>query len=258
MDGGRRYVRRETLARFSHARPPLGSDVAGDVADLPPLALKLKRAGSDSYAATLPAQRRSVLQFYLAAVRQMDNALSRVLTALERSAHRSSTVVVFTSDHGWHAAGEKRQYKKFTVWRRVTHVPLLIRVPAGVSAALPRGTAAGASCGDVVSLLDVYPTLAALAAIPPELRQAGPHGAAEQRQRSGLVFPSFPAVVQVPALAGSTLLPLLRAPVAAADGALSAPRRTRRGVLTSTQISPPCKRHILLLGGFSSINYTTH
>jgi hypothetical protein len=89
--------------------------------------------------------------------------VGRVLDALERGPNRDNTIVVLWSDHGWHL-GEKQHWQKFTAWRAVTRVPLMIRVPAG-AAGLAAGTTPGV-CSRPVNLLSLFPTLTALTGLP--------------------------------------------------------------------------------------------
>ena len=59
------------------------------------------------------------------------------------------------SDHGWHL-GEKGHFSKFTLWEESTRVPLLVAAPGHKPGAVD----------SAVSLLDVYPTVVALAGLP--------------------------------------------------------------------------------------------
>ena len=61
------------------------------------------------------------------------------------------------SDHGWHL-GEKHKVNKHTLWEEATRVPVLVVAP-GV-------THPGGRCAEAVSLLDLYPTLIDLCALP--------------------------------------------------------------------------------------------
>jgi choline-sulfatase len=90
------------------------------------------------------------IQGYLASVAFVDEQLGTVLDALDKSPHAANTVVVFTSDHGFHM-GEKDLLLKKTVWEESTRVPLVIRAP-GVGRP-------GGQCDHPVSLVDLYPTL---------------------------------------------------------------------------------------------------
>ena len=56
-------------------------------------------------------QWQSAVAAYLACVSFVDAQIGRLITALEKSSHASTTLVVLLSDHGWHL-GEKRHWGK--------------------------------------------------------------------------------------------------------------------------------------------------
>ena len=94
---------------------------------------------------------------YLASVSFADAMLGQVLDALEQSGRGDNTIIVMWSDHGWHL-GEKARWRKHTLWRESTRVPLIVVAP---------GITQPGSRSDVpVSLLDLYPTLTELAGLP--------------------------------------------------------------------------------------------
>ncbi len=97
-----------------------------------------------------------MVQAYLACVAEVDKQVGRLMDALEASGEADSTVVVLTSDHGFHR-GEKQQYEKWTLWERSTRVPLIISAPVAKK---------GGECIEPVELLDIYPTLVDLCGLP--------------------------------------------------------------------------------------------
>ncbi|MFK7819719.1 MAG: sulfatase [Planctomycetaceae bacterium] len=99
---------------------------------------------------------------YLASIRFADAQLGRVLDALHNSEMARNTIVVLSSDHGWHF-GSKQTWRKFSLWEESTRTPLAICAP-GI-------TTPGTRCDEFVSLLDIYPTLVELAglSVPPNL-----------------------------------------------------------------------------------------
>jgi arylsulfatase A-like enzyme len=101
---------------------------------------------------------KEYLQAYLASIRFVDDQLGALLNALEESPAAKNTVVLFTSDQGYHM-GEKAQYGKNTCWERTAHIPLIF-AGSGVEQA-------GAKIDAPVSLVDVYPTLLELCGLPP-------------------------------------------------------------------------------------------
>ncbi len=99
-------------------------------------------------------------QAYLACVAYADDMIGRMLTALENSPYRDNTLVVITSDHGYHM-GEKEWLFKNSAWERTARIPLVIAGP---------GVVKGAECDTPVSLIDIYPTLIEYAGL-----QGNPH-----------------------------------------------------------------------------------
>ncbi len=99
---------------------------------------------------------------YYGMVKRLDEALGRLLDALESLELAEQTVVLFTSDHGCHFKTRNAEYK------RSCHESS-IRVPA---AAQGPGFDGGGQLRELVSLLDLPPTLldAAGIAAPPEMQ----------------------------------------------------------------------------------------
>jgi len=55
----------------------------------------------------------------------VDDMIGMVLTELAESAYADNTIVVFWSDHGWHL-GEKRSWRKFSLWEESARTPMII------------------------------------------------------------------------------------------------------------------------------------
>ena len=100
-------------------------------------------------------QLKPLVRAYLASISFVDSQVGRVLDALERSPHAENTIVVLWSDHGYHL-GEKAISGKNSLWRQSTRVPLILAGP---------GVPEGLRCQQPVELLDLYPTLAAMAGL---------------------------------------------------------------------------------------------
>jgi arylsulfatase A-like enzyme len=97
------------------------------------------------------------IQGYYASITFADAQLGRMLDALERLGLEKNTVVVFTSDHGYHM-GEHGHYQKTTLFENATRVPLIIAAPGMKSG--------GKTSKSFAEMIDFYPTLAELCDLP--------------------------------------------------------------------------------------------
>ena len=125
------------------------------------------RAARNRYFAHIQKQGqwKKGIQGYLASIHFADAMLGRVLKSLDSGPNAKNTIVVLWSDHGWQL-GEKEHWQKYTPWRGVTRIPLMVRVPKSTAKSLPGGTKAGTVCNTPVSLLSLYPTLLDLCGLP--------------------------------------------------------------------------------------------
>ena len=96
---------------------------------------------------------RKAIQAYHASITFADAQVGRVLAALDETGLAKNTIVLFTSDHGYHM-GEHGHWQKTTLFENAARVPLVIAGP-GV-------TAAGRTTKTPAEMLDFYPTLAEL------------------------------------------------------------------------------------------------
>jgi arylsulfatase A-like enzyme len=107
--------------------PPYKAD---DLADIPAIAIKQTTSAKSDMHATVVRDGlwKAAIQAYLASITFADAQLGVVLDALEKSAYAKNTIVILWSDHGFHL-GEKNHWAKWTLWRRTTHVPLVVYAP---------------------------------------------------------------------------------------------------------------------------------
>ena len=103
-----------------------------------------------------PALAKQAIQAYHASITFVDRQVGRVLDALEKTGLADNTIVLLTSDHGYHM-GEHGYYQKTTLFENATHVPLIIAVPGMKTA--------GQVATGPVEMVDFYPTLAELAGL---------------------------------------------------------------------------------------------
>ena len=98
---------------------------------------------------------RKLMHGYHAATSYMDAQLGKVLDALEASGLAEKTIIVLWGDHGWHL-GDHGMWCKHTNYEQAARIPLIVAGPG-----IAKGRAAG-----LVESVDIYPTLAELAALP--------------------------------------------------------------------------------------------
>lgn len=138
---------------YPEAEMPVVRGVKEDQADKPAAALASYKKEQDKLTDEL---RRQAVQAYYASISFMDAQVGRVIGALDRLGLAESTVIVFTSDHGYHL-GEHGLWQKQSLFEESARVPLLIVAP-GLT---PKGSVAKSPVGHI----DLYPTLTALCGV---------------------------------------------------------------------------------------------
>lgn len=138
--------------------PPMPAD---DLDDIPEEGRRLQdgtaRLFKAFYESSGEQGLKEFLQAYLASIRFVDDQIGALLKALDESPAADNTVIVLTSDHGYHV-GEKARIGKNTCWERSTHIPLIFS-GAGVASS-------GVRVDHPVSMVDIYPTLISLCGLP--------------------------------------------------------------------------------------------
>ncbi len=128
---------------------------ADDEADIPEPA---RNGAVPGYAlTTTPEQRRAAICAYLACVSYVDAQAGRLLDAIKQMGLDDNTIIVFTSDHGWHL-GEHGLWHKRSLFEECARVPFIMHTPG-----MKTG---GQQSKGLIELLDVYPTLCELCGVP--------------------------------------------------------------------------------------------
>ena len=123
------------------------NDVEEDRKDIPAPALASGKKEQDEMS---PETTREALQAYYASISFMDAQVGKVIDALDRLGLTDSTLIVFTSDHGYHL-GEHGLWQKMSLFEESARVPLLI---VGPDIGRP-----GTVVTTPVSHIDLYPTV---------------------------------------------------------------------------------------------------
>lgn len=99
-------------------------------------------------------QEKKAIAGYYASVSFMDAQVGEVLKTLKDEGLEDNTIVIFTSDHGFHL-DEHRFWMKVSLHEESVRVPMIIKVPGKKPAV----------SNSLVELLDLYPTVASLAGL---------------------------------------------------------------------------------------------
>jgi iduronate 2-sulfatase len=139
--------------QYDEQKMPVVQNVKEDQADIPAAGLGSYKVEQDKLTDEL---RRKTLQAYLASISFMDAQVGHVIDSLERLGLADNTIIVFTSDHGYHM-GEHGLWQKMSLFEESSRVPLLI--------VDPKSKAKGVKSSTPVSHVDVFPTLAEMCGV---------------------------------------------------------------------------------------------
>ena len=142
-----------------YSKMKLPEKVAGDWDDIPKAGINYKT--SLNMKMDIRRQKKAVGGYY-ASVAFMDRQVGKVLDALEKAGLNEKTIVIFTSDHGYHL-GEHDFWAKVSLRDESSQVPLIISVPGKKPAV----------CHSLTELLDLYPTISSLCGLKVPKRLQG-------------------------------------------------------------------------------------
>ncbi|MCG8698771.1 MAG: sulfatase [Bacteroidales bacterium] len=100
---------------------------------------------------------KQMVRAYMAAVSYCDAQVGRIMEALDNGPNARNTIVILTSDHGYHL-GEKHIAAKRVLWEEANRIPYIWVVP-GVTQPSTRSTR-------TVDLITMYPTICDISGVP--------------------------------------------------------------------------------------------
>ncbi len=134
---------------YKESEMPVVQGFEEDRLDIPAAGLASQKKEQEKLTDDL---RRQCRQAYYASISFMDTQVGVVVDSLDRLGLADNTVIVFTSDHGYHM-GEHGLWQKMSLFEESSRVPLLIVAP---------GMSNGMVAQTPVSHVDLFPTLAEL------------------------------------------------------------------------------------------------
>jgi choline-sulfatase len=137
----------------------LPEKVPGDWDDIPKAGINYKT--SRNLNLNREQEKKAVAAYY-ASVAFLDAQVGKVLDTLREEGLEENTIVIFTSDHGFHLC-EHDFWMKVGLMEESARVPLIIKVPGRKPAV----------CNSFVELIDLYPTLAELCGLEVPARLQG-------------------------------------------------------------------------------------
>lgn len=140
----RAHFERHDPERFVIQRTPPDATPVGHAAYTPGIEMSEDR-------------QRLAQRAYYAAVSHMDEQLGRLLKAAREAGALENTLILFTSDHGFHL-GWRGQWAKHDLSEEVMRVPLIAWFPGIVPA--------GTRSKGIVELIDLFPTFGEAAGLP--------------------------------------------------------------------------------------------
>ena len=144
---------------YPESAMPIVPNIKQDQEDLPAAALGSYKKEQDKLTDAL---RREALQAYYASISFMDAQVGKVLDTLREEGLEENTIVIFTSDHGFHLC-EHDFWMKVGLMDESSRVPLIIAVPGKKPAV----------CDSFTELVDLYPTVAELCGLEVPARLQG-------------------------------------------------------------------------------------
>lgn len=144
---------------FPDSEMVLPEKIDGDWDDIPRAGINYKT--SKNMKMNVTKQKKAMAGYY-ASVAYMDAQVGKVMNALKKAGLEDKTIVIFTSDHGYHL-GEHDFWAKVSLHEESALVPLIISVPGKKPAV----------CHSFTELIDLYPTVSSLCGLKVPSRLQG-------------------------------------------------------------------------------------
>lgn len=136
---------RKYFEPYAYEEMVLPKNVKGDWDDIPLAGINYKTSRGLEFDTR---RKKKAMGAYFASVSYMDAQVGKLLKALKAEGLEDDTIVILTSDHGYHL-GEHDFWAKLGLREESVRVPLIIKVP-GKKAAV---------CDSFAELVDLYPTI---------------------------------------------------------------------------------------------------
>ena len=142
---------REYFAPYPFENITLPEKIDGDWDDIPERGINYVTSVNAKMNQT---QEKKAVAAYYASVSYMDKQVGKVLHTLKEEGLDDNTIVVFTSDHGFHLC-EHNFWMKVSLHEESVRVPMIIKVPGKKPAVYD----------SFFEMIDIYPTVAELAGL---------------------------------------------------------------------------------------------
>lgn len=157
-----RYIPTRILNQYPLERIKLPAIANDDLDDIPTTGYNIASNSGNYYDKTYifdnDTEWRQMVAHYLASITYVDEQIGLVMDALDQRHLLDNTIIIVWSDQGYHL-GEKYHLGKYTLWEETTQMALIIKAP-GI-------TTPGSTVSTPVSSMDLFPTISALAGLPP-------------------------------------------------------------------------------------------
>ena len=135
--------------------PQMNNDFLNTIPEPAAISLRHKGDGKGRQYDLKKIEAQEIKRAYYATVTFLDAQIGRIIKKLKKTGLDKNTIIVFSSDHGYHL-GEQGHWQKQTLYEKTTRVPLIFSGP---------GIKKGTRSNSPVELVDMYPTLMDLTGI---------------------------------------------------------------------------------------------